>query len=531
MALKRQPMVLLVLDGWGVAPPSRGNAIDIAATPVLDHLMTASPTVTLQASGEAVGLPWGEIGNSEVGHLNIGAGKIIFQDLPRITKAVADGSFFRNETFREAIAHVKKRRSRLHLIGLTSSGGVHSSIEHLFALLELCQQQRLTDVFVHAILDGRDTPHNSGVKFLTQLLSHCRDIGVGRLATVSGRFFAMDRDNHWDRIAKAYQAMALGQSEQRGPDPVALVEAAYRERVYDEEFPPSVIVGPEGKPVATVQSGDAVIFFNFRNDRPRELTKVFVLPGFEKFDRGPYLRDLFFVTMTEYEQALPVKVAFPPEKVQLPLAKVYSDSGFHQLHVAETEKYAHVTFFFNGGVEQAFPNEDRALIPSPPVSSYDQKPEMSARGITDRIVRELGTGKFAFVVANFANADMVGHTGNLPATVKAVETVDHCIGEIYEAVQAVNGLLLITADHGNAEEKINVATGFLSKEHTANPVPFIVAGTGLDPQRVDRYRSRSADLSGMTPLGLLSDVAPTLLALAGLPKPSDMTGQNLFPNL
>lgn len=531
MELKRQPVVLVILDGWGVAAPSRGNAIEIAATPVMDAFVTSYPAVTLQASGEAVGLPWGEVGNSEVGHLNIGAGKIIFQNLPRITRSIADGSFFANEAFLETIRRVRQRSGRLHLLGLCSSGGVHSSIEHLYALLELCAQQGLKGVAVHAILDGRDTPHDSGLTFLDELTARLQRSGVGQIASVSGRFYALDRDNHWDRTARAFRAMVFGEGERRGPDALALVRAAYAERTYDEELPPAVVTGPDGQPIATVRDGDGVIFFNFRNDRPRQLTKAFVLPGFEKFDRGPYLKDLTFVTMTEYEQQLPVTIAFPPEFVRQPLAKVFADAGCHQLHIAETEKYAHVTYFLNGGIETPFPNEERVLIPSPPVSTYDQKPEMSARGITERVVRELGTGHYGFFAVNFANADMVGHTGNIPATITAVERVDHALGEIAEAVHAVNGLLIITADHGNAEEKIDVQRGFLSKEHTANPVPFIVIADTLDPTRVARYRSRIADLSGVTPVGVLADVAPTLLALAGLPAPPEMTGQNLFPNL
>lgn len=531
MELKRQPIVLVVLDGWGIAPPSRGNAIETAATPVMDAFVTSYPAVTLQASGEAVGLPWGEVGNSEVGHLNIGAGRIIFQDLPRITRSIADGTFFTNPVFLETIAAVRRRNGRLHLLGLCSSGGVHASIEHLYALLELCAQQGLKDVAVHAILDGRDTPHDSGVKFLTELTARLERQGVGTIATVSGRYFAMDRDNRWDRTAKAYRAMVFGEAERRGPDPIALVRAAYGDRVYDEELTPSVVTGPDGQPRALVHDGDGIIFFNFRNDRPRQLTKAFVLPGFEKFDRGPYLHNVRFVTMTEYELQLPVTVAFPPEHVQEPLAKVFSAAGVRQLHIAETEKYAHVTYFLNGGIEAPFPEEDRVLIPSPQVSAYDQQPEMSARPITERVVRELGSGHYGFIAVNFANADMVGHTGNIPTTIKAVETVDHCLGEIAEAVHAVNGVLLITADHGNAEEKINIERGFLSKEHTPNPVPLIVVADGLDPIRVERYRSRTADLSGVTPVGVLADVAPTLLALCGLPKPATMTGQNLFPNL
>lgn len=521
----------MVLDGWGIAPPSRGNAISLAATPVMDQLAMSYPAVTLQASGESVGLPWGEVGNSRVGHLNIGAGKVMFQDLPRITRAISDGSFFRIPAFLDAADHVRKHHSRLHLIGLTSSGGVHSSIEHLYALLELYSQQGLKDVAVHAILDGRDSPHDSGVKFLRELQERLDRLKVGAIATVSGRFYAMDRDNHWDRTAKAYRAMVWGEADKRGTDPVKLLSAAYQERVYDEELPPAVVTDAAGKPRAAIQPNDAVIFFNFRNDRPRQLTKALVLPGFEKFDRGAYLRNLFFVTMTEYEQPLPVSIAFPPERIQTPLTKIFADLSLPQLHVAETEKYAHVTFFFNGGVETAFPHEDRVLIPSPMVSAYDQKPEMSCRGITDRVVRELGTGKYAFYVVNFANADMVGHTANIQATIKAIEALDRCLGEILEAVLAVNGLLIITADHGNAEEKIDIQRGFLSKEHSANPVPLIIVSQSLDPIRVERYRSRSADLSGMTPVGILADVAPTLLALVGIEKPPEMTGQNLFPHL
>lgn len=522
----RQPAVLLILDGFGTAPPSRGNAIALAKTPVLDRLIASYPAMTLQASGDAVGLPWGEMGNSEVGHLTIGAGKVIYQDLPRVTRAIVDGSFFTNPAFLEAIAYVKRHHSRLHLLGMFSPAGVHSFDEHAYALLELCAKSKLKDVFVHGILDGRDSPYNSGREFVDKLLRKMKTIGVGRLATIMGRFYAMDRDSHWDRIEAAYLALAAG----TGPtatDPLAAIEASYRQGVYDEQFVPTVLTSG-GRPVATVDNHDAVIFFNFRSDRARQLTKAFVLPGFEKIRRPAYLKDVVFVTMTEYEKNLPVSIAFPPESITAPLAKVYSDAGLKQLHVAETEKYAHVTFFFNGGIETPFLNEERALVPSPSVPSYDQKPDMSARAITDRIVEGINSGQYGFIVANFANPDMIGHTGNIPATIRAVETVDTCIGQIVEAALGINGFVMITADHGNAEAKIDAQTGAVSKEHSANPVPLIVVGNDLPPEVLNRYRAPMRDLSALTPVGVLADVAPTLLGLAGLTPPADMTGYNLF---
>lgn len=526
---RRQPAVLIVLDGFGVAPPSRGNAIALAATPTLDRLSEHYPTMTLQASGDAVGLPWGEMGNSEVGHLAIGAGKVIYQDLPRITRAIVDGSLAKNLALNEAFSAVKKQHSALHLIGMFSSAGVHSFDEHAFALLELCQKKKITNVFVHAILDGRDTAYNSGFEFLTKVQKKLATIGVGTIATISGRFYAMDRDNHWDRIGQAYLAMVAG----RGPtatDPLQAIRDSYQAGIYDEQFVPTVIT-KNGQPVTTIGHHDAIIFFNFRSDRARQLTKAFALPGFSKFARPEYLKDLTFVTMTEYEKNLPVIIAFPPEEITMPLAKVYSDAGLHQLHIAETEKYAHVTFFFNGGTEQAFPNEDRVLIPSPAVASYDQKPAMSARPITDRVVQELNTGKYALIVINFANPDMIGHTGNIPATIKAVETTDAMLGQIVEAALEINGLVMITADHGNAEAKIDAQTGSVSKEHSANPVPLIVIGNDLPPTMFQRYHAPMRDLSSLTPVGVLADVAPSLLGLAGLPIPSSMTGHNLFANL
>lgn len=527
-APQRKPAVLLVLDGFGVAPPSRGNCIALAKTPVFDKLIETYPAVTLQASGDAVGLPWGEMGNSEVGHLTIGAGKVMYQDLPRITRAIIDKSFFLNPAFTQAIDNVKKNSSTLHVIGMFSSAGVHSFDEHAFALLELCKKSKVKRVAIHAILDGRDSPYNSGITFISKLQKKMSTIGLGVIASVSGRYYAMDRDSHWDRIGLAYAAMAQG----KGPsasDPVAAIEASYAAGVYDEQFLPTVVTS-NGQPVATVGDHDSAIFFNYRSDRARELTKAFVLPGFEKIDRGAYLKNLVFVTMTEYERDLPVIVAFPPETVTTPLAKVYSEAGLAQLHAAETEKYAHVTFFFNGGTEAAFPGEDRVLVPSPSVASYDQKPAMSAREVTDRVLTAINSGKYSFIVVNYANADMIGHTGNIPATIKAIETLDGLVGQIVDATISINGFVMITADHGNAEDKIDGQTGAVGKEHSANPVPLFLIANNLPEALMKRYRAPMRDLSSLTPVGVLADVAPTLLGLAGLPIPSDMTGHNIFSN-
>ncbi len=526
---KRQPAVLIVLDGFGVAAPSRGNTIALAKTPVLDRLMEQYPTMTLQAAGDAVGLPWGEMGNSEVGHLAIGSGKTIYQDLPRITRSIVDGSFFTNPVFVQSLSSVNHHQAAVHIIGLFSPAGVHSFDEHAFALMELCQRQKVKRVFLHVILDGRDTPYNSGLEFVTKLTKKITSIGVGTIATISGRFYAMDRDNHWERTQATYEAMVDG----RGPtaiDPMTAIQESYHRGVYDEQFVPTVMM-ENGRPVATVGDHDAVIFFNFRNDRARQLTKAFVLPGFTKFPRPTYLKDITFVTMTEYEANLPVSVAYPPEVVTEPLAKVYSDAGLKQLHAAETEKYAHVTFFFNGGIETAFPGEDRVLVPSPSVASYDQKPDMSAREVTDRVVKAMNTGQYSLIVINFANPDMVGHTGNIPATIKAIETVDSCLGQIVETTLSINGLVMITADHGNAEAKIDAQTGAVSKEHSANPVPLMVIANDLPPAVMTKYHVPMKDLSSLMPVGVLADIAPTLLGLTGLPIPSEMTGHNLFADL
>lgn len=520
-----RPVVLIVLDGWGVAPPSAGNALKLASTPVMDHLIKTYPAMTLQASSSEVGLSWGEMGNSEVGHLNIGAGRVYYQTLPRINKDIDDGSFHANPVFLAAAEHVKKTGGTLHLVGLTSAGGVHSSLGHLHALLDVCAKQKVNPV-LHAVLDGRDTTFNAGIDFVRQTLDKMKQLKVGKIATLSGRYFAMDRDNRWDRVEKAYRAMAEGKADATADDPVKAVEAAYAAKVYDEEFPPTVITA-RGKPVATLAEGDAVLFFNFRPDRARELAQAFVLPSFAKFERA-FPNNVFFATMTEYEKDLPVQVAYPPDVIRNPLAKVVSDAGLKQLHIAETEKYAHVTFFLNGTIEEPFPGEDRVIIPSPRVSSYDQKPEMSAADIAARVVKEINADAYDVIMLNFANADMVGHTGNLEATKKAAEAVDAAIGKIVEAALAKDGAAFITADHGNGEEVVNLQTGGIDKEHSTNPVPFLVVGRQWEGQTGGVAEAVGGDLSLVPPVGMLADVTPTILAVMGIPQPADMTGRPLI---
>lgn len=523
-----KPVVLIIMDGWGIAPPSKGNGVTLAKKPVFDHLITHYPVLTLQASGEAVGLSWGEMGNSEVGHLNLGSGKIVYQTLPRINKAIESGDFLQNEMFVKAVKHAQKNNSHLHLLGMVSNGGVHSHIDHLFALLDFCKQQQVKEVFIHAILDGRDTKQDGGLEFIKSLQAKMAEIGLGKIATISGRYYAMDRDNRWEREEKAFKAMVAGEAERMSDDPIKVIQEAYSQENYDEQFIPTVITAG-GKPTATIDDKDAVIFFNFRADRARQITTAFTVPGFEKFKRPKEYKDLQFVTMTEYEKDLPVDVAYPPELIDYPLARVISDAGLNQLHIAETEKYAHVTFFFNGGKEDPFKNEDRILVPSPSVPTYDQKPEMSAAELNAKLIPEIKAGKHHFVVINYANPDMVGHTGVIPATVKAIQAVDKNMGEVIKVVEEMGGVCLVTADHGNAEELINLQTGEIDKEHSTNPVPFIVVGSKFAGKSLTPgLDSADGDLSIVTPSGMLADIAPTILKLMEVDQPEDMTGSPLI---
>jgi 2,3-bisphosphoglycerate-independent phosphoglycerate mutase len=515
------------MDGWGVAPPGQGNPVEAANTPFFDALVREFPTCTVRASGEAVGLSWGEMGNSEVGHLTIGAGKVFYQSLPRINISIQNGEFFQNKIFLEAINYCKQNGSTFHVMGICSPGNVHGSDEHMHALLQLAKDQGLTKVLVHPILDGRDSKFDSGKEFVSQLQAKLQELGVGQIATLSGRYWTMDRDNRWDRISKAYNAMVLGQAQKTHADPVKAIEESYAAKVYDEEFEPTVIVDGSGQPVGKVSPKDAMVFTNFRPDRAREITQAFVIPGFTKFERQ-YVEDLFFASMMEYEKGTPVKVAFPPQTIDVCLAKVVSDAGLKQLHITETEKYAHVTFFMNGMIEDPFPSEERVIIPSPRVSSYAEAPEMSQIKVADRIVEEIEANKYDLIVTNFAGADMVGHTGDYEATKKSCEVIDQCLAKMVKALLAKGGAMVITADHGNGEEVLNLQTGEIDKEHSTNPVPFIVIGEPFRGQASPSGEVAGNDLSIMPPVGMLADTAPTVLKLMGLPQPKEMTGTPLI---
>lgn len=520
-----KPAVLLILDGFGTAPDTEGNAVTRAFMPNFKKFVQAFPAMTLRASGEEVGLSWGEMGNSQVGHLAIGAGRVYYQMFPRINKAIESGAFFENQTFVHAAEFVKEHQSTLHLVGLVSSGRVHSTQEHCHALLDFAKRQKVKNVAIHVILDGRDTLYNAGIDFVTTLQEKIQEYGIGRIASLSGRYYAMDRDNRWDRTQKAYEAMVLG----NGPtteDPLEALKHSYVQEIYDEQFVPTVVT-QKGKPVALIQEKDAIIFFNFRPDRMRQITKAFVLPTFEKFERT-YQASLLVVTMAEFEKGLPVEIAFPPEQVERCLAQVLSEAGLKQFHIAETEKYAHVTFFLNGSKEKPFPQEDREIIASPGVDSYDQVPEMSAYKITDRLVKEIKNDRYDFLVANFANPDMVAHTGNFEATVKACEIVDACLGKIVEATLRMQGVVFLTADHGNAEEVKNIQTGGMDKEHSTNPVPFLVIGEKFRGVPAASGQVIEGDLSLVSPIGMLADVTPTILSVLGITQPEEMTGQSLL---
>ncbi|MDQ6906670.1 MAG: 2,3-bisphosphoglycerate-independent phosphoglycerate mutase [Chloroflexota bacterium] len=507
-------MVLLIMDGWGDAPAGPGNAVTLAATPTFDRLCATALRSELIPFGLEVGLPDGQMGNSEVGHLNIGAGRVVYQTLTRIDRAIEDGTFFQNPVLRNAMRVAKEKNVTLHLLGLIGPGGVHAQDLHLLALLRLAKQEGLANVAIHAFLDGRDTPPKSAREYMRHLEAEIAKIGVGRIASVSGRYYAMDRDKRWDRVRKAYDALVLGAGETaRTPDEA--IARAYAADVTDEFVLPTVMAREDGAPVGTIAAGDVAIFFNFRSDRARELSHALVDDQFGGFPRAARPQ-ITFVTMTEYEANLPVAgVAFPTENIVEPLAEVIAAHGLAQFHAAETEKYPHVTFFFNGGREEAFPDEDRRLIPSPKVATYDLQPEMSAAAVADAVVTAVTSGQYAFVLVNFANADMVGHTGVLAAAVAAVETVDTCVGRILDALDGTGGAAIVTADHGNAEEMI-APDGTPMTAHTMNRVPCFLTGPGLSPEM--RLR----------PHGRLADIAPTVLHLLGLPQPAVMTGESLI---
>ncbi|MDP9362807.1 MAG: 2,3-bisphosphoglycerate-independent phosphoglycerate mutase [Chloroflexota bacterium] len=510
------PVVLVVLDGWGLGRDEPGNAVLAAATPMMDRLWADYPRATLRCAGEDVGLPAGQMGNSEVGHLNLGAGFVVYQWLTRLDRAVADGEFAANPIFGAAIAHAQASGGTLHLLGLVSDGGVHSHVRHLEALLRLVKERGLARVAVHAFTDGRDTSPTSGLATVEAVERTLADLGVGRIATVAGRYFAMDRDKRWERTERAYQAIVLGDGE-RARSASEAIRRGYAAGTTDEFVPPTVVVG-KGEAPTTIRPGDAVLFFNFRADRMRQLVRAMTDPAFDGFARGESVSGVYAATMARYEEGLPVHVAFPSQDVAHPVARAVSEAGLAQFHCAETEKYAHVTFFFNGGREEPFPGEERALVPSPKVATYDLEPEMSAAGVTDAVVAAIGSGRFGFVIVNFANGDMVGHTGVFAAAVRAIETVDACLGRVVEATLTVGGVALVTADHGNAEEMIDRATGRPLTAHTTNPVPLILVAPEGHPLRSVTLRQD----------GRLAAVAPTLMTLLGVPVPGAMSEAGLI---
>ena len=512
--MTKKMTALIIMDGFGERAETYGNAIKLAGTPNLDKLEAEYPHTVIGASGMDVGLPDGQMGNSEVGHLNIGAGRIVYQELTRITKSIQDGDFFKVPEFVDACQKAKKNGGKLHLMGLLSDGGVHSHITHLFALIDLAKQQGLDNVYVHCIMDGRDTPPSSGIEYVQQLQDYMDKVHFGKIATISGRFWAMDRDKRWDRIQKAYEAISCGVGD-KADCPICAMKNSYKNEKTDEFVVPCVIQ-EDGKPVATVEAGDSMIFFNFRPDRTREITRAFIDANFSDFERLGGYKPVTFVGMTRYDDTFTnIETAFKPVTLTNTMGEYLAANGKTQLRIAETEKYAHVTFFFNGGVEAPNPGEDRELIPSPKVTTYDLKPEMSAYEVTDKAVELIGSGKYDVMILNFANCDMVGHTGVLEAAEKAVKTVDVCVDRVVKAVLATGGQVLITADHGNADMMIDPTTGEPFTAHTTNKVPFIL----VDPSRKDAKLREG---------GRLADLAPTMLELMGLPKPAEMTGESLI---
>lgn len=510
--MSKKPTVLMILDGYGLNDKVEGNAVAQGKTPVMDQLMADYPFVKGYASGMAVGLPDGQMGNSEVGHLNMGAGRIVYQDLTKITKAIQDGDFFENKALLAACENVKAHDSSLHLMGLVSDGGVHSHIEHIYGLLELAKRQGIEKVYVHCFLDGRDTPPASGKGYVEELETKMKEIGVGAVASVMGRYYVMDRDNRWERVEKAYLALTkgIGETAVSGPEGI---QASYDADTTDEFVLPTVVV-KDGAPVATIKENDSVIFFNFRPDRAREITRTLCDDEFNGFDRGERIKTTF-VCFTEYDVTIANKqVAFVKEKITNTFGEFLAKNGLKQARIAETEKYAHVTFFFNGGVEEPNEGEDRILVKSPKVATYDLKPEMSAYEVCDKLVEAVKSGKYDVIIINFANPDMVGHTGVQEAAIKAIEAVDECVGRTVEALKEVDGQMFLCADHGNAEQLIDEETGAPFTAHTTNPVPFILINA--DPA----YKLREG--------GCLADIAPTLIEMMGMEQPAEMTGKSLL---
>ena len=506
--MDKKTTMLMILDGFGINEKEEGNAVKLANIPNIKRILKQYPNTILHTSGLDVGLPEGQMGNSEVGHTNIGAGRIVYQELTRITKSIEDGDFFSIPELVTAIENCKKNHSKLHIMGLLSDGGVHSHQRHLFALLELAKRKDFEDVYVHCFLDGRDTPPASAEGYLAELESKMAEKGVGKIATIMGRFYAMDRDKRWNRIEKAYDAMVKGEGEKAISAAVA-IENSYQKEVFDEFVVPTVICNND-KPVAKIEENDSVIFFNFRPDRAREITRAIVDENFDGFEREYFKTN--FVTFTNYDETITnVSVAFKKDEIKNTFGEIISNRGLTQLRIAETEKYAHVTFFFNGGQEKQYPGEDRILIPSPKVETYDMKPEMSAFEVTENVLNAIHSRKYDSIILNFANPDMVGHTGNIEAVIKALEALDVCVDKIVKAIEEEHGVLLITADHGNCEQMIDYKTGEPHTAHTTNPVPLVLVGKDVKIKE-----------------GRLADLAPTMLDIMGIEKPEEMTGESLI---
>ena len=511
--MSKKVTMLMILDGFGMNEQTEGNAIKMANIPHITEILKQNPNTIIHTSGLEVGLPEGQMGNSEVGHTNIGAGRIIYQDLAKITKSIEDGDFFMNPELVKAIENCKKNNSKLHLMGLLSDGGVHSHIRHLYAILELAKRKDFEDIYVHCFLDGRDTPPASGEGYITDLENKMKEKGVGQIATITGRFYAMDRDKRWERVSGAYNAMVNGEGE-TAISAISAIEESYQKEVFDEFVKPTVILNKNKEPIAKIEDGDSIIFFNFRPDRAREITRSIVDKEFDGFETKKM--NTYFVCMTPYDETMPnVEIAYKKEEIKNTFGEYISKKGLTQLRIAETEKYAHVTFFFNGGEEKQYQGEDRILVPSPKVETYDMKPEMSAYEVTDKVIEAIKSEKYDCIILNYANPDMVGHTGSIDAAIKALEAIDECVEKVVNAINEVNGVLLITADHGNSEQMIDYKSGEPHTAHTTNPVPLAIIGMPA----LKKVKE-----------GRLADLAPTMLEIMGLEKPVEMTGESLLQN-